>query len=56
MQVLVLRLMTDNSIEEHVLKAARAKQSLADQSITGKLFCHQSVRPFIHVPKGLSSC
>ena len=37
MQVLVLRLMTENSVEEHVLKAARAKQSLADQSITGKL-------------------
>ncbi|KAK9839162.1 hypothetical protein WJX74_010778 [Apatococcus lobatus] len=37
-QVLVLRLVTDKSVEEHILNAARAKQSIADQSITGGFF------------------
>ena len=38
MQVLVLRLQTANSIEEHIYSVARQKRNIADRSITGGFF------------------
>ena len=38
MQVLVLRLQTVNSIEEHIYNVATQKRSVADRSITGGFF------------------
>lgn len=38
MQVLVLRLQTANSIEEHIYSVARQKRDIADRSITGGFF------------------
>ncbi len=38
MQVLVLRLQTTNTIEEHIYNVASQKRSVADRSITGGFF------------------
>lgn len=38
MQVLVLRLQTAKSIEEHIYSVATQKRNIADRSITGGFF------------------
>lgn len=38
MQVLVLRLMTEGSIEQHIIQKAEEKKRFADSSITGEAY------------------